>query len=251
MAVYSYRMLELLRSSLSTMAGSLFTKTPLILGADEFLAAFVNPDHIPMLKQVEEMCRPTYITWAVTTLNSEDGDTLHMQVQFIGKSPVILPEYVRHGMQPTCPQEIKDKIANWVAERVNFGRAFGDVADAISYLNENCGDVEAMALMLPCLPTIMAGLSTDGDSKAVKRAQKLTSLKRFGKLPRIPRQVTQRLAEASALVNAVTLMQDAPDPVMARFDACFSVTSLVGTSRTNIFHQNTDPSAPVPAASFL
>lgn len=250
MPVYSYRMIESLNSSLSSMALTLFNKTPLILGADEFLAAFVNPDHVPTLKQVEEMCRPAHVTWAKTTLTTEDGESLEMQIQFIGKSPVILPEYVRYGMQKTCPQVIKDKIATWVSERVNFGRAFGDVTDAITYLNNTCGDVEAMALMLPCLPTIMAGLSTDGDSKAVKRAQKLTSVKRFGKLPRIPRQVTQRLAEASALVNAVTLMQDAPAPAMVRFDACFSATTMSNMRRTNIFYENVE-NVPVPVASFL
>lgn len=251
MAVYSYRMIESFRSSLSNMAASLFSKTPLVLGADEFLAAFVAPDHIPMLKQVEEICRPAVTAYAATTLYTEDGERLGAPVSFVGKAPVILPEYVRHGMQSTCPQEIKDKIAAWVAERVNFGHAFGDVHDAIGYLNETCGDVEAMALMLPCLPTIMAGLSTDGDSKAVKRAQKLTSVKRFGKLPRLPRQVAQRLSEASALVNAVTLMQDANPPAQVRFDAHIMVNQMSGSQRINIFYQKAEPNTPVPVACFI
>lgn len=251
MAVYSYRMIESFRSSLNSMAATLFSKTPLVLGADEFLAAFVAPDHIPMLKQVEEICRPTITTYAATTLFTEDGGRLIAPIVFVGKAPVILPEYVRHGMQPTCPQEIKDKVTAWVAERVNFGYAFGDVNDALGYLNDTCGDVEAMSLMLPCLPSIMAGLSTDGDNKAVKRAQKLTSIKRFGKLPRIPRQVTQRLSEASALVNAVTLMQDASPPAQVRFDAQITVSGIASSQRVNVFYQNAEPNTPVPIASFL
>jgi hypothetical protein len=250
MAVYSYRMIELLSTSLNTMASTMFSKTPLILGGGEFLEAFVDPNHVPMLKQVEEICSPPNTTWAHTSLQTEDGESLDMQVQFIGKAPVILPQYIRHGLQPTCPQHLKDKINAWVTERVNFGRAFGDAQDAIVYLNESCGDVEAMSLMLPCLPAIMAGISNDGDSKVVKRAQKLTTLKRVGKLPRLPRQVTQRLAEASALVSIVTLTQDAPMPAVVRYDAHFTVKNMVNSRRVNIFHHES-PMQAAPVASFI
>jgi hypothetical protein len=250
MTVYSYRTIELLSSSLNTMASTMFSKTPLILGGGEFLEAFVDPNHIPMLKQVEEICAPPNTGWAQTSLQTEDGESLDMQVQFVVKAPVILPQYVRYGLQPTCPQHLKDKISAWVAERVNFGRAFGDALDAIYYLNERCGDVEAMSLMLPCLPAIMANISTDGDSKVVKRAQKLTTLKRVGKLPRLPRQVTQRLAEASALVNIVTLTQDAPVPTAVRYDALFAVRSMVNSRRINIFYHES-PMQPTAIASFI
>lgn len=251
MAVYSYRMIEQLRSSLGGMATTMFSRSPLILTGDEFLLAFVDPEHIPMLKQVQDICRPAVTGWANTMFHTADGETAEMQIQFGGTAPVILPQYVRHGLQPTCPQDIRDKIEAWLAERVNFGRAFGDAHDAIDYLNDNCGDVEAMSLMLPCIPSIMANISTDAESKQVKKAQKLTSIKRFGKLPRIPRQVTQRLAEVSALVNAVTLMQDAPVPEVERHAACFTVRNLTGSSRINIFYQNVEPHTVVPVANFL
>ena len=251
MPVYSYRMIQNLTSSLNSMAATMFNKTPLILSGDEFLAAFVDPEHIPMLKQVHEICKPMTGTWASTVLFSPEGETLNMQIAFAGSAPVILPQYIRHGLQPNCPPELKAKIDAWVTERVNFGRCFGDALDAVSYLNETCGDVEAMTLMFPCLPSIMAGMSTDGDSKVVKRAQKLTSIKRFGKLPRIPRQVTQRLAEVSALVNATTLMQDAPMPEFKLHDAQITVQSVVRSSRVSIFYQNAEPNTAVPVASFV
>lgn len=251
MPVYSYRMINLLETSLTSLSSMMFSKTPLVLSGDEFLAAFVDPEHIPMLKQVQEICKPTVSSYGNTVFFAPDGETINMQIQFAGTAPVILPQYVRHGLQPSCPQDIKDRIDAWVAERLNFGRAFGDAKDAIAYLNDTCGDVEAMTLMLPCLPTIMAGISTDGDSKTVKRAQKLTSIKRFGKLPRIPRRVTQRLAEVSAIVNATTLMSDAAAPGVVRFDALFTLSTISGQPRVNIFYQDADPSAPVPAASFL
>ena len=251
MPVYSYRMIEQLQSSLSNMAATMFSRSPLILTGDEFLTAFVDAEHIPMLKQVQDICRPAVAGWANTIFYAADGESVEMQIQFGGTAPVILPQYVRHGLQPTCPQDIRDKVDTWLAERVNFGRAFGDVQDAITYLNDNCGDIEAMTLMLPCIPSIMSNISTDGESKAVKKAQKLASIRRFGKLPRLPRQVTQRLAEVSALVNAVTLMQDAPVPEIQRHAACFTIRQLSGSTRTNIFYQNAEPLTPVPVASFL
>jgi hypothetical protein len=244
-------MMDQFKTSLQSLAALMFTRSPLILSDDEFLAAFIEPSHLPMLKEVQEMCRPGLSAMAYTMMTSAEGDGMQMQIQFGVSAPVILPQYIRHGLQPTCPQAVRDKFDAWMAERVNFGRAFGDAHDALEYLNDNCGDVEAMTLMLPCLPSIMSNTSEDGDSKAVKKAQQLTSIKRFGKLPRIPRQVTQRLSEVSALINATTLMKDAPVPDIKRHYASFSLKELTASTRTNIFYQNAEPNTPVPVASFL
>lgn len=251
MPVYSYKMIETLSQSLEHMAGLMFEKTPLVLSGEEFLKAFVDPEHIVMLKQVQEMCRPGLHSYASTTLHSVDGETLSIHVTFIGSAPVILPQYVGSGLHPNCPDDIRNKIDTWIVERINLGRAFGDANDAIIYLNDNCGDVEAMALMLPCLPSVMANVSSDGENKVVKRAQKLATIKRFGKLPRIPREVTQRLSEVSAIVNAVSMMKDAPDVSADRHSALFKMTRVKGSTRTNIFCQNVEPNTPVPSAMFF
>ena len=251
MPIYSYRMMEQLRTSLSGLATLMFTRSPLVLSDEEFLAAFIEPSHLPMLREVQEMCRPALSGWAQTMLTATDGTAYDLQIHFGGTASVILPQYIRHGLQPTCPQAVVDKIASWLSERVHFGQAFGDARDALDYLNDNCGDVEAMTLMLPCLPSIMSNISEDGENKAVKKAQKLASIKRFGSLPRLPRQVTQRLSEVSALVNATTLMKDAPVPEMQRHYACFTMRETVTPNRVNIFYQNAEPNTPVPAANFM
>ena len=251
MAVYSHRMISLLTTSLETMANTMFSKSSLVISGDEFLAAFVDPSHLSMLREVQQMCKPSLSSSAATVFHAESGETVNLAIQFGGVAPVILPQYVSHGFQPTCPQDIRDRFSTWINERLNFGMAFGDAWDAIEYLNDTCGDVEAMTLLLPCIPSIMAGITTDSESKTVKRAQKLASINRFGKLPRLPRQVTQRLAEVSALVNAVTLMQDAPDPSLKRHDALFRVGTVSNNVRANVFYQNVDPNTPVPVARFL
>ena len=251
MPVYSYKMIENLLHSLENMAGLMFEKTPLVLSGEEFLKAFVDPEHIIMLKQVQEMCKPSLMSHTSTTLHSADGETLRIYAAFVGSAPVILPQYVGNGLQPTCPDDIRRKIDAWIVDRTSLGRAFGDAYDAIQFLNDKCGDVEAMALLLPCLPSVMANISSDGESKIVKRAQKLTTIKRFGKLPRIPREITQRLSEVSAIVNAVSLMKDAPNLSVERHSALLKMSSIANSNRPNIFYQNADPHTPVQVARFI
>ena len=255
MAVYAYKLMEQLQTSLATLAFTMNAKTPLVLAGKEFLAAFVSPDHKAMLLEVQEICKPSTGIYAATSLESADGTLLKVALAFSGEAPVILPQYIRHGLQPTCPDDVREKIAAWVEQRMSVGRAFGDVRDALVYLNENCGDARAMAVMLPCFATVMGGISDDANSVAVKRAKKLTSVKGFGSLPRLPAQVRQRIAEASTVVNASTLMNDAAYPATKHHDVVFGFHQLERDMRANIFSQLPDdegrvPSA-VPIASFL
>lgn len=241
MPVYSYKTIEQLNSSLETLAVNMFAKTPLVLSGDEFLAAFVSPDHVTMLREVQDICNPGTGSVAKTSADTVDGERLALRVDFNWQMPVIMPQYVKHGVQPTCPQALRDRIDAWVEERASFGRAFGDVKDALVFLNDNCGDARAMAVMLPCFATVMGGISTDGESSIVKRARKLTNVTSFGSLPRLPVQVKRRITEAAAVVNASTLMSDAPYPVTKRFDATFSVSDVERNPRTNIFHFDNMP----------
>jgi hypothetical protein len=249
MSVYAYRLMEQLQTSLQTLSSNMNAKTLLILTGKEFLAAFVSPEHLTMLKEVQEICRPATGSYTSTSLESVDGEKISVSVAFSGEAPVILPQYVKHGLQPTCPGEVREKISAWVEQRISFGNAFGDVKDAMAYLNDNCGDSRAMALMLPCFATVMGGISEDAESTAVKRAKKLTNVKGFGSLPRLPIQVRQRIAEASAVVNASMLMNDAALPTTKRHDAVFSFYQLERHTRPNIFSKIPDDFGEYPPAS--
>ena len=251
MSVYSYKMIDDLRTSLGNLAEKLYSKTALVLSPEEALEAFVHPDHVPMLREVQQICSPATNASYWTTLQCSNGVSLRAYMVFSGGSPVIMPRYIEHGLQPTCPDGVLAKIVSWVDQRLAYGMAFGDTIDAISWLNENCGDVRAMALMLPCLTTIMGNMSTDAESTAVRRARKLSQSSGFGSLPRLPVQVKQRLMEISAIVNAVTLMTDAPDITAPLHHALFAQARVNrgGTIRTNIFWGN-EPGSIVPQATF-
>lgn len=212
MSVYSHRMMSDLYTSLDALADTFFCRMPLILTPDEFIAGFIAPEHVPTLREVEELVGHIGTSGTSQSYHVEGMRTLDVIVAFGQRAPIILPRYVSSGFQPTCPDEVRQKVLAWVKERVEFGYAFGDAYDALNELNEICADTRAMAAMLPCFTAIMAGISDDSEAKTTKRAQHLSQNKSVGRLPRLPRQVKDRLLEVSAIVNSVSLMKDAPIP---------------------------------------
>jgi hypothetical protein len=238
MPVYSHRMMSDLHYSLDKLAVMFFERMPLVLAPDEFIAAFIAPEHVTTLRQVEELVGHTGGTSARFTVPVDGKCDLKVTVDFGMRPPIILPRYISGGVQPTCPDEVSQKIMHWVNERVDFGYAFGDAADALNALNDVCVDVRAMTAMLPCFTTIMAGISDDSEAKTTKRAQSLNHNKSVGRLPRLPRQVKDRLLEVSAIVSSVSLLKDAPIPETPKEHARFRVDSYSSVARTfrpNIF----------------
>lgn len=236
--VFGTRMLDMLESSLRGLSSKIFGKTQLVLSADEFISAFINPEHIETLHKVRELVGNVGMNSTHTKFDTSDGLKCVLSLSFSGWPPITMPQYVRLGVQPTCPFEVRERIAAWVDERYRLGCAFGDALDALYYLNTTCGDAKAMSLMLPCLPTIMAGVSEDGDNKTVKRARKITAAKSFGKLPALPVIIKQRLIEVSAIVNATSLVDGAPDITTGKGDAVLAFYSFDDT-RPHLFGTGT------------
>ena len=235
MSVFSYRTFNQIESAAGGLFTLFFNKTAMILEPEEFITAFINPDHIDKLKEVQELVGLSTQTWARPIVACSKGDSFYMYLSFSGGAPVIVPQYIQNGLQPTCDPAVREKILGWLDERVRFGDMFGDVKDALNWLNETCNDAEAMTLLLPCLPTIMGQMSSDGDSKTTKRARKLTTIKSFGALPKLPVQVKQRLQEISAVVNSITLMLDVPEPEVKASQAVVTLSGYKIHKRTSLF----------------
>lgn len=224
--VFGTRMLDMLESSLRGLSNKIFGKTQLVLSPDEFIRAFINPEHVETLHKVRELVGFAGLNAVTAKVTDFAGLNFSLQISFHGYPPITLPQYIKHGLQPTCPPELRERIVAWLEERYGLGCAFGDALDALYYLNLTCGDAKAMSLMLPCLPTIMAGVSEDGDNKTVKRARKITAAKSFGKLPALPVTVKQRLIEVSAIVNATSLVDGAPGVTTGKSDAVLAFYSF-------------------------
>lgn len=236
MPVYSYKIISEIKSSLITIAHTMFAHSPLVLTSDEFVASMIEADHVDKLREVQDLVGPV----GPTTCNINhmvEGMRLSMSLQFRGGvPPIIIPRYVR-GITASCPLHILQKIDVWIAERYRLGCIIGDALDAIEYLNNECGDARAMSLMLPAMVTIMAKNSAYEEDRMVKRGKKLNESKGFGTLPRLNPEQRQRLKDISALVNMAAMMPDITSCEAIIGDAIISVSSSqsIIDSRKNIF----------------
>jgi len=255
MPAYSPRSLQSLLDSMSSIASRFFDRLPLILTPDEFIPAFIAPEHIQTLREVEELVGYIVGGGGDTSIALSDGQALRCQLNFGGgRPPIILPRYVQHGLQPTCPEAVRSKLTDWADERVRLGYIFGDAYDALVHLNQICSDPRAMRILLPCLPFVMDSISDDPESPARKRAATLAKSKSFPPLPALPLAVKQRLAEVSAVVNSASLMFDAPTPVPERKHCLVRYHPYNSASvpvRTNLFYQSAPARSRVPTAKFL
>jgi hypothetical protein len=251
MPVYSHKMTTNLAYALDNLASMFFSKMPLILTPSEFVAGFINPDHVEKLNDVQEIVGHVGRTDATVSLTDTDGVSIPTRVTFGVRPPILLPQYIAWGLQPACPADVREKVTSWVTERVRFGDAFGDARDAIGELNQLCSDVETMSALLPCLPLIMSNISTDEDSKTTKRAQALAHNKKVRVIPRILRETKNRLAEVSAVVNSAALLREAPVPETPKNHANIVHYQVYGNQRPKRPHIFDIGKPNVRGASFL
>jgi hypothetical protein len=251
MPVYSHRILGDLEAAIERIAAGFFARMPLILNPDEFVAAFINPDHVAELRRFEELVGKVGMEGFASEI--QDGpDILPCQFAFSGGPPIILPRYVSHGLAPSCPPELRDKITVWMKERLRFGQVFGDVRDALTYLNEQCDNAGSLRVMLPCLPFLMDSINTDPESATAKRARTLAASKSFKGLPALPRKVKERLAVIASITNSVALALEAPLPELKRHH-CLVQRRQYADKRTkspNFILAALRPEQPCPSASF-
>lgn len=207
MAIFTWRTMDELKVSVATMASRLLSGSSCILTPDEFIAAFIEPEHIPVLKQTEGLVGFVGNTSFSTKILCGDVAVAVAGTFGMAKPPIILPNYLRQGVHHSCPDDLRAKIQNWLDERVRLGRMFGDAWDSIYWLNENCGNAAALAVMFPAFTTLMANISSDPDATSRKRAQRIASTKTFGALPKLPREVKNRMLECSDLILTVAMLE--------------------------------------------
>jgi hypothetical protein len=224
-----------MKSSLKNIAAQITGRTNLLLTGEEFIAAFINPEHQTMLVDVRGMVGFVGTTSLYTSIYTSTDTKMRAYLSFKHNPPIIIPRYASNGIQPTCPPAIMAKLVEWADERHRIGCMFGDALDAIDYLNAECGDARAMAIMLPALVTIMSKNSTQEEDRMVKRAKKISEGKGFGSLPRMTPVNRERLKEISALINMAAMLENTPvDAPNNEGDAHVSLSQYHPT-RSNIF----------------
>ena len=210
MSVYSIKIINEMKTSLKNIADHFINRTHLHLTGEEFIAAFINPEHQAKLVDVQAMVGFVGATSLHTSIYTSADHKMRVYLGFKSNPPIIIPRYVSNGLQPTCPPAIMSKLVEWADERHRIGCMFGDALDTIDYLNAECGDARAMAIMLPALVTIMSKNSTQEEDRMVKRAKKISEGKGFGSLPRMTPVNRERLKEISALINMAAMLENTP-----------------------------------------
>ena len=176
---------------------------------EEFERAFIMPEHAQKMRELIALGVQLKCEDSVNFALCDDAGNKVMVVRMIfnGTAPLPLPGYVMRGPLPDADPVLVARMRDWAAERYNIGCAFGDIYDAICVLNDACSNARTMALLIPCLPGLVADVSGGSDTPLGKAAVKMTSGP-VGKFPHLPRDMQVRLKEASALVMAAGMTKD-------------------------------------------
>ena len=208
MAVFTWRTMDDIKSAVGVFANRLLSGSVYIMPPDDFIAAFIEPDHVAPLKQTQDLVGFVGNTSAGIKLWTSDKVQTLAACAFGGSQPpIILPHYVTNGVTRHCPDDLRSRIQSWLDERYRLGRMFGDAWDAIYWLNDNCGNAAAMSVMFPALPSLLKTSAPDAEATNAKRAQRIVNSKSFGSLPKLPREVKVRMMECSDLMMSVSMLE--------------------------------------------
>lgn len=236
MAIFPPRRHGELNGALIRRANVLFNVMALKLTPDEFIDAYILPEHVGPLQMVREIAGEIGGWYTNTTVHHE-GVSMRATVMFQTKPPIIIPQYVASGVRMGASPTVVSKINAWVQERIRIGSLLGHAIDGLEWLNNNASDMRAVRALFPALPILLKDTATDEKSPTAKMALRLDSNKTVTSLPRLPREVTRDLHEASHIITSTTLIESSnaetkPEPVGT---ATFSRDTGILVKRDNRF----------------
>jgi len=216
MPVYQYKRIEAMSQVIVNIAENYFVRSTLTLRDEDFALAFIRPDHVAKLIEVRSLIGNVTFSNTRSRLRiGEDPNTdqnVSAQICFHTQPSVLIPQYIKDGLDPDCPEPLREIIMSWAIERHRVGSMLAFAGCAMRYLNDICQTVEAMNTLLPCIPAVLAGLSTDRESITTKRAAKLAQSTRIGDLPRLPREVKDLMQGSAALINSLEMINGTEIP---------------------------------------
>jgi hypothetical protein len=250
--IYTKNVIDALHGAIRKYADRYFEITNLRMTPNEFIQAFIKAEHIPPLMQVRDMCGSINASSRLkfTHREGESGHPMRLYVEFFGDPPIIIPDYAEKGLADTCPTPLRQRLAEWAAQRKEEGDKLGDLMDAISVFNTQLKDPKAMAVMVPCLPTLMRSFSRDPKSSTYKKAEAMLKPGNYH-IPVLPPEVKQRVQEASAFLMALTLLEPQPSADHPAGTATLNrVYYLERQTRPNLFADLWDGQYKAPASTY-
>lgn len=174
-----------------------------LLTENEFIQAFINREHVPLLLQAQNLCGKL----STRDLHGIplDDTPYRVNVRFEHDPPVPLPAYTEKGLSPDCPPPLRERLASWLPERVRQGDMLGDLIDAITTYDKNLPDLRSFAIMVPCLPMVAKKVSSGKKQEVL--INRMMRGDKFS-LPRLPEEVSKRIADASSFFMAISMIDD-------------------------------------------
>ena len=210
--IFSPNRLDAIKAAFVSRASRLTRAQRHFLSNQDFVDAFIKPEHIPILKTTEEICGTIGNNGGVSTSLAVPESTYIVRVYLSfwkNKPPIIVPQYVAAG--PLDPNNFGVQgVVAWLTERVRQGVLLGDAYEALGYLNANCVDARAFRAVFPAIAVLVNDCARSEDAKDPMRklAARIQGNQEVRTLPRLPREVMQRLIAASDLINASTLLEE-------------------------------------------
>jgi hypothetical protein len=237
MPAYNVRTLERLRYGVNYLADNFHSHNRLILTPEEFIAGFIDPEHVPVLRAAQELVGGLGVSSQKIKI-SGTATTLWFQTNFTGASLLPMPQYVENGLTRHAPETLRNRITQWVDARVETGRMFGDAIDALDWLYQSAGNAAAAMLMFPAIPVLLMQ-GEDAVGYYAKVTQSMRETKNIGVMPKVAPEVRARLVQVSSFLLACTLVEykhagDIPEIIPAH-TAVLHPSGIVNNTQLNLF----------------
>lgn len=248
MAIFHENTLQLLQEALINMLAETVQKVHIPLTREEFIEAFISQDHVQKLDDVHSMVGEVSMdrsfafevhanTPASPLYPVQDGaSAVKIDCTYSNGLPTLVPAYVKHGLQPTCPDALRTRIFEWAMVMDRYLLSVAIAKTMLPVLNHKCGNARALSLMFPAVSTILARVPDAGDHATKTRRKRIENLrskgaaimetKSIGEMPQFPRPVLALLQEASNTINSMVFLEKSPSPSIPRRGAVLRCTGV-------------------------
>lgn len=221
----SYSYYYSIKNTATQVATDAFDKTACHLTNEEFIEAFLEPDHVKELSHVYDL------------IGGQTAENQHVLVpnmvafmHFRKQPKIMVPKYIAHSLNRNS--DAGRKVVKWAERRRELGIMVADAVEIMDWLNVEAGNAKAFSLVFGALlPIMLAYNPHEPDNFLHTKARSIANTSAIGKIPRFTPEVTERVRECSAMMQAFMMTSDAPNVIPA--DTCVTLTGYNGSSALN------------------
>jgi hypothetical protein len=228
--VFSDKQLNALNMAMTKVVEKIITPMQMVLTEEEFIDGFIYPDHIDKLREATRMTGISAPVGAFQfTAHAPDGEEVKLQRYGNGTRDFMLPIYVSQGLRQDAPAGLRERLGEWIVNRLAIGNAMNEVHGAVNTLNYCCTSARTIAVLVPCLPLLVSMMyysdNTGKTEASIKAADKLEKPGTMAGMPLLSRDDKNKLLDASLrITSSFALLSEMPIPTMKKYDHLISMT---------------------------